>query len=194
MTAPMLEERRPAAGRRLAFLVLLLGAAWGLGAFAAWPWEATPPDAALLKVAIKRVAPLERAGRRLSPEELEKLPRHMRPVGGAGVPSGRRRESRLAVWVDGQVVLDRRYRPGGWRGDGPTFAYVELPLAPGRHRLEAILRDARDHDERDGHRRESDAHGRGDAGEGWRLRRDVDVGPGRVLRLEFSDEAGLLVR
>jgi hypothetical protein len=172
----MLEERRPSPARLVAFVALLLGVAWGLGALAALPWQASPPDAALLKIAIKRVAPLEEAARPLSTEELAKLPRHMRPAGGTGVPGGRRRDTRLAVALDGRPVLDRTYRPGGWRHDGPTLAYAEQRVPPGRHVLEASLGEA------------------GEAGRGWRLQREVEIRAGQVVRLEFSEDAGLILR
>jgi hypothetical protein len=176
VTAPILEERRPSPARLAGFVALLLGVAWGLGAFAAFPWQASPPDAALLKVAIKRVADFEEAARPLSAEELAALPRHMRPVSGASVPTGRRRDTRLSVVLDGRPVLDRTYRPGGWRHDGPTLAYAELPLSPGRHRLEAILRDA------------------GEAGAAARLDAELDVQPWHVLRLELSPDGAITVR
>jgi hypothetical protein len=172
----MLEERRPSPARLAGLVVLLLGVAWGLGAFAAFPWQASAPDAALLKIAIKRVAPFEDAARPLSAEELAKLPRHMRPASGMGVPSGRRRDTRLTVALDGRPVLDRTYHPGGWRQDGPTLAYAELPLTPGRHRLEASLSDA------------------GAAGAAARLEAELDVQPRHVLRLELSAEGGITVR
>jgi hypothetical protein len=171
----MLEPRRLSPARLAGFVTLLLGVAWGLGAFAAFPWEASPPDTALLKVAIKRVAPFDAAARPLTAEELAALPRHMRPASGMSAPSGRRRDTRLTVALDGRAVLDRTYSPGGWRRDGPTFAYAELPLSPGRYRLEAMLSD-------------------GEAGAAGRLEAELDVQPRHVLRLELSAEGGLTVR
>jgi hypothetical protein len=165
----MLEERRPSPARLAGFTALLLGVAWGLGAFAALPWQASPPDAALVKVAIKRVAAFEAAGRPLSADELAALPRHMRPASGMSAPSGRRRDTRLAVALDGRSVLDRTYRPGGWRHDGPTHAYAEQPVPPGRHVVEATLDE-------------------------WHLRQELEIAPGRVVRLEFSEELGLTLR
>jgi hypothetical protein len=165
----MLEERRPSPARLAGFVALLLGVAWSLGAVAALPWQASPPDGALLKIAIKRVAAFEEAGRSLSAEELAALPRHMRPASGASVPSGRRRDTRLSVALDGRPVLDRTYRPGGWRHDGPTLAYAEQALPAGRHVVEATL-------------------------DRWHLRQEVAIAPGQVVRLEFSEEGGLILR
>ena len=63
-------------------LMVALSVAAGLAVFSAFPWAATPPGAALLKVALKHVAAPMETGTALSQEELEKLPRHMRPPGG----------------------------------------------------------------------------------------------------------------
>jgi hypothetical protein len=171
----MLEDRRPSVARTAGFVGLLLAVAWALGAFAAFPWQGSPPDAALLKVSIKRVAPFEEVARALSAEELAKLPRHMRPASGTAVPSGRRRDTRLSVALDGRVVLDQTYRPGGWRHDGPTLAYAELRVPPGPHMVEAAL---------------------GDAGgsRGWRLRQELQIRAAQVVRLEFSEDIGLTLR
>ncbi len=78
----------------------------------------------------------------ISREELEKLPRHMRPEGGQQGESRGRRDTTVRVTLDGRPVLDKTYRPSGLRGDGPTFVYEELDLPPGRHRLEATLEEA----------------------------------------------------
>jgi hypothetical protein len=192
VTAPVLEERRPAAGHLVAFLALLTAVAWTLAAFSAFPWTGSPPGAAVLKVAFKHVAPLEREARQLSREELERLPRHMRPAAGTATATGRRRSLALRVTLDGTVLLERTYQPGGLRGDGPTFAYEELALPTGSHQLTATVTVAGDHDgsddaETDDDEEEDDRHG-------WRLDRVVDVPPGRVLLLELAEDGGLTLR
>ena len=126
------------------------------------------------------MAGFEHEGRHLSPEELAKLPRHMRPPGGVQASTGRRADTRLRIVLDGRRVLERTYRPGGLRHDGPTFAYEELAVPLGRHRLEARLTDAHEDDE--------------DARPDWRLGQDVNIRPGQVLRLELTEEGGLIVR
>jgi hypothetical protein len=166
------------------FLVLFLTVASGLAAFSALPWVASPPDVALLKVAVKHVASPVEAGVTLSREELEKLPRHMRPTGGQGQTSRGRRDTTVRVTLDGRPVLDRTYRPSGLRGDGPTFVYEEVELLPGRYRLEASLA-------------ESGGPATRRAGPPpleRRLAVEVDVAPGRILLLELSSDQELTVR
>jgi hypothetical protein len=175
----VLEDRRPSIARLIGFALLLTAVSWGLGAFAAFPWVASDPDAAVVRVAFKHVAEFEHAGTRLSKEEIEKLPRHMRPQNLQHAPTGRRVPTRLRVAVDGRRLLDKEYSPGGLRHDGPTFGYEELAVAPGRHLLEARLAD---------HAPEHAAPRR------WQLEQEVDLQPGQALLVEFSEDGGLRVR
>lgn len=185
--APAIEARRPGPARLAGFAALLAVAAGALAVLSAAPWQATPSDAAALRIAFKHVARLEAgpAGGP-APAELAKLPRHMRPQGPAAVPRGSRVDTTLRVTVDERLVLERRYRPGGLRRDGPTFGYEELRLAPGRRRIEVLLVDG-----------DPAAHvpagETGDAGP-WRLVREVDVAPGRVLLVELVEGRGLEAR
>jgi hypothetical protein len=182
---PLLEDRRPGPGRLAGFVLLFFTVASGLAAFSAFPWVASPPGVALLKVAVKHVASPVEAGVTLSREELEKLPRHMRPAGGQGGESRGRRDTTVRVTLDGRPVLARTYRPSGLRGDGPTFVYEEVELRPGRYRLEAILAEA---GRLPG--RSSDAPPALER----RFAADVDVAPGRVLLLELSSQQELVLR
>jgi hypothetical protein len=179
---PLLEDRRPGPGRRVGFLLLFLAVASGLAAFSAFPWVASPPGVALLKVAVKHVASPVEASVTLSREELEKLPRHMRPASGQGETSRGRRDTIVRVTLDGRPVLDGTYRPGGLRGDGPTFVYEEVELRPGRYRLEASLAES------------GGPAGRSDPLFERRFEANVDVEPGRVLLLELSSQQELVLR
>jgi len=134
VSAPVLESRRPSAGRLMGFALLLTAVSWGLGAFAAWPWVATDPGAAVIRVAFKHVAAFEQEAAARSKEELEKLPRHMRPQSPESSQTGRRVDTVLRVELDGRLVLERHYSPGGFRHDGPTFGYEEIPCCPTRGR------------------------------------------------------------
>jgi len=182
MREPVIESGRPSTGRLIGFAVLLAGVSWGLGAFAAWPWAGSEPGAAIIRIAFKHVAAFEHEGHALSKAEIEKLPRHMRPESAERARTGGRVPTVLRVEVDGRLVLEKSYAPGGLRHDGPTFGYEELPVAPGRHVLEVILADAR-------------AEGaQGEARRRWRLVQEVDVAPGRAPLIEFSEAAGLTLR
>jgi hypothetical protein len=164
--------------------LLFLGVASGLATFSAFPWVASPSGVALVKVAVKHVASPVEAGQTLSREELEKLPRHMRPTGGQGGESRGRRDTTVRVTLDGRPILDRTYRPSGLRGDGPTFVYEEVDLRPGRYRLEATLAEV------------GGPASRGDAAPLFerRFAADVDVAAGRILLLELSSHQELVLR
>jgi hypothetical protein len=179
----ILEDRRPGAGRLAGFVGLFLAVASGLATFSAFPWTATAPGAAVLKVAFKHVSGFAETGVVLSREELEKLPRHMRPEGGQQGVSRSRRDTTVRVALDGRPILQKTYRPSGFGGDGPTFVYEELALVPGRHRLEATLSEAI-------------GSARSDAPPSpeRRLVAEVEVSPGEVLLLELLSQQELALR
>jgi hypothetical protein len=181
MTPPVVEDRRPRVGRLAGFVLLLSGVSWGLGAFAAFPWAASDPGAAMIRVAFKHVAAFEHAGPARAAEEIERLPRHMRPSSPERARTGRRVDTVMRVELDGRLLLDRRYSAGGLRGDGPTFAYEELAVRPGTHRLVVTLAD--------------EAPGSATApARRWRLDDVVEIARGRSVLVEFTEDTGLVVR
>jgi len=184
MTAPIVESRRPSVARVVGFLLLLAGVSWGLGSFASYPMNLAGVEGGLLTIAVKHVAAFEHEERKLSPEELEKLPRHMRPLDQRRSRTGKRVESLLRVTLDGQRVLEKRYQPSGFRKNGPTLIHEELPLSTGTHRLEVLLSDASGEAEEEGEepRRQ------------WQLSQALELGPRQVILIDFSEEAGLTVR
>jgi hypothetical protein len=182
MSAPVLESRRPSMGRIVGFVLLLAGVSLGLCVFSAFPWAGSDPGAAVVRVAFKHVGAFEQAAAARSKEEIDKLPRHMRPTSQERAQTGRRVDTHLAVVVDGRMLLDRLYRPGGLRHDGPSFGYEEFAVPPGRRLVEVTLADRQ-------------AEGApADSGRRWQLKEEVDVAPGRALLVEFSEERGLSVR
>jgi hypothetical protein len=180
---PILENRRPGAGRLAGFVALFLAVASGLATFSAFPWAATAPGAAVLKVAFKHVSGFAETGVVLSREELEKLPRHMRPEGGQQGVSRSRRDTTVRVALDGRPILQKTYRPSGFGGDGPTFVYEELAIAPGRHQLDATLWEAI-----------GSARSEAPPSPERRLVAEVEVSPGEVLLLELSTRQELALR
>jgi hypothetical protein len=182
MTAPVVEDRRPRLGRLVGFALLLSVVSWGLGAFAAYPWAASEPGAAVIRVAFKHVAAFEHEGPVRSKEEIEKLPRHMRPTSPERARTGKRVDTVLRVELDGRVLLERRYSPGGLRHDGPTFAYEELAVRPGRHLLVVTLAD------------ESEARADAIPPRRWQLEKELAIAGGQALLVEFSEDTGLIIR
>ena len=141
MSAPVLESRRPSMGRLVGFVLLLAGVSLGLCVFSAYPWTGSDPGAAVVRVAFKHVAAFEGAQALRSQQEIDKLPRHMRPTSQERARTGRRVDTQLTVAVDGRLLLDHHYRPGGLRHDGPTFGYEEMAVSPGRRLIEVTLAD-----------------------------------------------------
>ncbi len=180
MSAPILEDRRPPLGRLAGFVLLLSAVSWGLGAFAAYRWAASDPGAAMIRIAFKHVAGFEHAGPVRSPEEIEKLPRHMRPASPERAQTGRRVATMLRVELNGRVLLERRYSPGGLRQDGPTFAYEELAVQPGRYLLRVTLAD--------------ETRGPPTPARRWQLEEEVVIAGGQALLVEFSEDIGLIRR
>lgn len=169
----MVPGRRPGPGRIAGFAVLLVLVSWGLGTFAAWPWAASEPGAALLRISLRHVSDF-RTAVRISEEELARRPAHMRPTDPARPTTGVRADAALTVAIDGRVVLSRRYRPTGLRRDGPIYLYEELPVAPGRHRVSVRLADEG-----------------GLAGpRQWVFERELEFPAGRAPLLEFTTDAG----
>lgn len=184
--APMLESRRPSAWRLIGFVALLSAVSWGLGAFSAFPLALSDPKEGQLIVSFKHVAPFEREGKKLSREEIEKLPRHMRPQDAERSRTGRRVETFLSVRLDGRPLIEKVYRPSGFGENGPTFAYEELKVPAGRHVVEATLADAQGKKEE-----EEEAH---QERRRWLVSEEVLIRPRQLLLIDFSPEAGLSVR
>jgi hypothetical protein len=180
---PVLADRRPGPGRCAGFVLLFLTAAAGLAVFSALPWAATRPGVAMLKVAFKHVSASAETGAALSREELEKLPRHMRPQGGQSGTTGTRRDTIVRVMLDGRPILERTYRPSGLRHDGPTFVYEELSVPLGRHVLEAALVETA-----------APAGSATTLPPERRIVADVEVEAGQVFLLELSNQQALALR
>lgn len=165
-------DRRPGRPRLAAFALVLLGVSWLLATFSAWPWAATPPGAAVLRVSVKAVTPLSAPA--VPRSDAGSLPVHMRPLDASRPLTGRRSDAVLSVEVDGATVLTRTYHPTGLRRDGPVYGYEEVPLAPGHHAVQATLTD------------------RGAAVAGswtWSVAGAVTVRSGEAPLLEFRDAA-----
>jgi hypothetical protein len=104
----------------------------GIGWLARAPY--TPPghDTSVLRLSWRLIPDRTEHCRRLSHEELEKLPVHMRN------PTVCEREPvdyRLIVQVDDEAPQTTRLLPKGAHGDRPIFVSQERTLKPGAHRV-----------------------------------------------------------
>jgi hypothetical protein len=76
--------------------------------------------------------------RRLSHEEIEKLPRNMRRVEDC---PRRRRPLHVELEIDGHMIYRASLPPSGIAGDGPSRVYERFVLPAGRHELAVRMRD-----------------------------------------------------
>lgn len=75
--------------------------------------------------------------------ELEKLPRHMRPKSELVL---KRFPVYAEVRVNGNVVMAKSFRPAGLWQNGSSFAFENIIVAPGAHRVSIKLSESNDTD------------------------------------------------
>lgn len=107
-----------------------------LAAALAWgsrlPFRAEPRDDAVIRLSWRAVSrPVEEC-RTPTPEELARLPVHMRQT---RICERRLAAFRLALELDGRTSIDERVEPQGAQHDRPAYVLRELRVAPGSHRL-----------------------------------------------------------
>ncbi len=122
------------AGRVRITLAALVTAAvtLGLGALSQVPYEADTADHAILRIAWRARSVRVEECRRLTPEELEEIPTHMRQE---EVCEGRMIPYDLTVLLDGEVIVNEVVRAAGAREDRPLYVSHEVPVAVGEHDL-----------------------------------------------------------
>lgn len=119
----------------LAFLTLL-GSRVGYGG--------PPNHGAELVVSFKHPGRTGEHCRKLSEEEKQKMPPHMRRD---EICERGRAPVRLKVEVDGAVRVSSTTRPEGLRSDGPSIGVETIALAPGEHRIALSIGDSHDPNE-----------------------------------------------
>ncbi len=142
-----------------------------IGVFSQWPtYRPLAPGQALVKLSFSRVGKPVGDCRRLSEDELARLPPNMRePM------SCPRERSSIAVRleIDGQRVLDRTALSTGLSRDGAATMYERIVVPAGERRIAVHLSD--------------DVRAR-DAG--WRREATVTLASGQVLVIDFDAEKG----
>lgn len=174
---PVSETRRhrPAGPLQWAGQFILYGLfALAIGIFAHWPrYHPLGADEALIKVSVTRLGQPVGECRRLTQEELAKLPPNMRDP----VQCPRERSPlTMEVDLDGSNVLRRVVQPGGLSKDGAAAIYERLVVPAGEQRIRVRFND----DVRPGAKTyESDTR--------------VALAPGQVLVIDFDAEKGGIV-
>jgi hypothetical protein len=121
---------------QLAAIVLLFAA---VSAFSAWPvYRQTPPGTAVLLLTFVHGSDRKAECRRLTPEEIAKLPANMRRT---EVCPRRRMPLHVELDVDGRTVFAAELPPTGIAGDGASRVYRRFVLPAGEHELAVRMRD-----------------------------------------------------
>jgi quinol-cytochrome oxidoreductase complex cytochrome b subunit/coenzyme F420-reducing hydrogenase delta subunit len=135
-------------------------------------------DMALIKFTFKYSSKHTEEQRELTKADTENKLKHMRKTNSAfekiRKEGGR---GRLPVYVevelDSKNVLSKTYYPTGLKNDGPTFAYEELPVAPGMHNIKVGMRDSKDEDKFD-----------------YVYQDKIELKPGKITVIDFDEEKG----
>jgi len=114
--------------------VLLVAAVAGLSRV---PYALGGEEQATLRLSWRLQGEAVEECRDLSPEELERLPVHMR---AARTCKSRGVSYALEAKVDGQPLVRDVVHPAGARGDRPVYVLEDVPLAPGPHRVSVTFR------------------------------------------------------
>lgn len=119
--------------------------AWALmmavvGYFAAYPRIAYfPANAAQIKLSFAHGAQRKEECRRLTSEEIAKLPPNERRPNTCG---RERLPIRIQLELDQKPLYDAVLEPTGLSRDGPARVYEKFSIAPGQHEIVARLRDS----------------------------------------------------
>ncbi len=148
--------------------------AFGVGYFASRPTvDYFPADQAQIKISFMHGANRVEECRRLTSEEIAKLPPNKRRPHTCG---RKRLPIRVQLLLNGEPIYDEVVPPTGLSGDGPARVYRKFQVAPGRHDITARLRDSDRTDGFDYERRVS-----------------VELAPLQNLAIDFSSDQGTFI-
>ena len=165
---------------------LALGMTLALGWLSQVPYDAAGDAESMVRLAWRTRGTRVEECRRLTREELERLPVHMRRD---EVCEGRTLPYRLVVVLDGQTAVDEDVYPSGARADRPLYVYRELPLRPGWHDLDiAFTRAPVARDTARGAGGERLAQGDAVAPQRLTLTRRVRLGPDEIVLVTYDAE------
>jgi hypothetical protein len=111
-----------------------------IGVFSGWPpYEALPPDQALVKVSFIHHGQRVAECRPYTAEELAKLAPNMRTP----MKCGRERSPvTIEVDLDGATVYRHVAVPAGLSRDGPSSVYHRIAIPAGEHRIAVRMKDS----------------------------------------------------
>ena len=150
---------------------LILALFAGVATFTDWPvYRQTPPDTGILMLSFVHGASRQAECRRLTPEEIAKLPPNMRRV--QDCPRGRR-PLYVELDVGDRVAYRASLPPTGIAGDGPSRIYQRFVLPAGRYDVAVRMRDTARLDGFDHERRSS-----------------ISLAPDQMFVIDFRPEGG----
>ena len=146
----------------------------GVAALSDWPsYGQIPKDTGVVMLTFVHGADRKGECRRLTPEEIAKLPPNMRRV--QDCPRGRR-AIYVELDVDGRTVYQASLAPTGIAGDGPSRVYQRFVLPAGPHDVAVRMRDTA--------RAEGFDHERSER---------VELSPDQMLVVDYRPESGSFV-
>ena len=146
----------------------------GVVALSDWPpYDQTTKDSGVVMLSFVHGADRKGECRRLTPEEIAKLPANMRRV--QDCPRGRR-SIYVELDVDGRSAYRADLQPTGIAGDGPSRVYQRFVLPAGKHDVAVRMRDTARSDGFDHERRES-----------------VDLSADQMLVIDYRPESGSFI-
>jgi hypothetical protein len=160
--------------RWLTQAVLYAAFAAAVGVFSAWPaFRQLQPDQALLRLSLLHPGAFLHDCRTRTPEELAKLPAHMRTAQDC---PRERSPVHVRVTLDGTRIIDEQFAPSGLARDGAAAAYRRLAIPAGPHRLSVAVNDDARH---------ADVFHTGE--------RSLQLVPGQVVLIDFDPRRGGVV-
>jgi hypothetical protein len=156
--------------RILAQLLLYVPLMALIGMFSTAPrFDVIDPAQALVRLSLIHAAQRKQECRTRSADELAKLAPNMR----AALDCPRERAPlKVELEIDGAIVYSRSVPPAGFKRDGAASVYHRLPLAAGRHRVVARLRD------------------RGEGAFNYVHEETLELAPGGTLLIDFAVNRG----
>ena len=152
--------------------VLLYGVfALVIGVFSHWPtYRHLADDEALIKLSFTHAAQRVDECRKLTPEELAKLPPNMR----APTKCGRERAPVVVeVDIDGKPAIRHVAKPSGLSRDGASAVYQRMTVQAGTHQIAVRLKDSA-----------------GAGGFDYERAKSVTLSPAQILVIDFDAQRG----
>ncbi len=146
----------------------------GVAALSDWPtYGQIPNNSGVVMLTFVHGADRKGECRRLTPEEIAKLPPNMRRV--QDCPRSRR-PIYVELDIDGRGAYQASLPPTGIAGDGPSRVYQRFVLPAGRHELAVRMRDTARAEGFDHERRDS-----------------VELAPDQMFVIDYRPESGSFI-